>query len=116
MINTTKEEMVNSSFLLVIENKKGKLFGLSATLNEEGSVDLYGIATRGYKVIKTIKKEALIDNNRVKAIYGNTIVAEEMRDMINKDSLDKTQVVEMAKNIQGNNLLYDISTEIEEVF
>ena len=122
MINTKKEEIsqkekilkyrnnekVNSSFLLVIENKKGKLMGLSATLNEEGDIDLYGISKGGYKILKTVKKEALLNNDRVKAVYGNTNTAIEMQKLISNNGLDKKQVVEMAKNWISNSPIADI--------
>lgn len=112
MKNQRNNELVNSSFLLVIENKKGKLIGLSATLNKEGIVDLYGISKRGFKIIKTIKKEALIDNDKVKAVYGNTMVAEEMRNLIKTEGL----TVERAKNIQNLSLLTDFENIIKEIF
>tara|TARA_B100000073_G_scaffold342830_2_gene346561 strand:- start:143 stop:913 length:771 start_codon:yes stop_codon:yes gene_type:complete len=128
MINTTKEEIsqkenilkyrnkekVNSSFLLVIENKKGKLMGLSATLNEDGDIDLYGISKGGYKILKTVKKEALINNDRVKAVYGNTHTAIEMQKLISSNGLDKKQVVEMAKNIKNGSVSNNASSEIED--
>lgn len=108
------KEKVNSSFLLVIENKKGKLMGLSATLNEDGDIDLYGISKGGYKVLKTVKKEALLNNDRVKAVYGNTKVAIEMQTLIAKNGIDRKQAVEIAKNIQNGSVMENTSNEIED--
>lgn len=113
IVNYRNKEQVNSSFLLVIENKKGKLVGLSATLNEDGNIDLYGISKGNYKALKTIKKEALINNNKVQSIYGNTKVAIEMQNLISNNGINKKQAEQMAKSIKNGSVLDNVSNEID---
>lgn len=114
VINYRNNKQVDSSFLLVIENKKGKIIGLSATLNKDNDIELYGLSKGNYKVLKTIKKEALVDNDRVKSVYGNTKVALEMRNLIHSNQINEIQSKQMAESIKVGSVLDNVSNEIDD--
>ena len=104
-------EKVEQSFLLIAENKKGKLIALSASIDNEGDIDLFGITKGQYKAIRSIKKEALLNNPKIKAIYGNSTAAEDMRAYISNE-INQKQTVEIAEDIKnGSN--QDVGEDID---
>lgn len=111
LVSFRTKEKINSSFLLIAENKNGKLMALSANIDSDGDIELYGIKKGEYKAIRTIKKEALINNSKIKAIYGNSDAADKMRDYISND-ITQEQQIEIAKQVK-NGSTQDVEKDID---
>jgi hypothetical protein len=107
------KERINNSFLLIVENKKKKLIALSANIDKDGDIELYGISKGKYQAIRVVKKEALVNNSKVKAVYGNSLLANEMKSLIEND-LDKERIKEFVEDIKSNETL-TITSDIDSV-